>query len=59
MEWRAPNKEERELITKKFISKEFIVIIFVGLFDLGLIVFAIYSIISDIKAPIYVKPSFA
>ena len=59
MEWRAPNKEERELITKKFISKEFIVILFVGLFDLGLIAFTIYSIISDIKAPIYVKPSFA
>ena len=58
MEWRAPNKEERELITKKFISKEFIVILFVGLFDLGLIAFTIYSIISDIKAPVYVKPSF-
>lgn len=59
MEWRLPNDEERMLITKKFISKELIVILFVGIFDLGLIIFTIYSIISDVKAPVYIKPSFA
>ena len=58
MEWRTPNDEERALITKKFISKELFVIIFVGLLDLGLILFTIYSIISDIKTPFYAKSSF-
>ena len=57
MEWRDPNDEERVLIKKKFISKELFVILFVGLFDLGIIIFTIYSIISDIKAPIYAKPA--
>jgi hypothetical protein len=55
MKWRVPSYEERKMITKKFISKELFVILFVGLFDLGLIIYAIHSIISDIKAPLYVK----
>ena len=57
MEWREPRDEEKEMITKKYISKELFVILFVGLFDLGIIIFTIYSIVSDIKAPLYAKPS--
>jgi hypothetical protein len=56
MEWRAPSDEERVMIKKKFILKELFVMMFVGLFDIGLILFTIYSINSDIKAPNYSKP---
>ena len=56
MEWRTPSNDERVLISKKFISKDLFVLLYVGLFDLGLIIFAIHSIISDINAPHYAKP---
>lgn len=56
MEWRAPSEKERIIIKKKFISKEIFTMLFVGLFDIGLILFTIYSIISDMKLPHYSKP---
>ena len=59
MKWRDLSDEERVLITRKFISKELIVILFVGLFDLALIIYTIHSIISDIRAPFYLKPTTA
>ncbi len=53
MGWREAKFEEKDYIMKKIVRKDIFSAVLVGIFDIGVLIFTILNIRSDINTPVY------